>query len=218
MAFTYERDRPAAEATLAELERAGDRAARSFQGSVADPAHAAQVVAALVEDWGGLDILVNNASVFHTLPFALIEEADWDAVMDVCAKGPYLFTRAALKPMLRQRRGHILNIGAFTEGRTASQLPAHFTAAKAALHGFTRALAQEVGGRGIQVNYLAPGLLDTGIGRRLPRSRVEEYIAHSAAGRVATADEMAAIATWLVSDDNSLMSGANILADGGLCP
>ena len=216
VAFTYCKSEDDARETERQLSLLCDVAPMSFCGSVADSQHAAAVVKALVADWGGLDVLINNAGVFHTLPFALIDEPDWDAVMDVCAKGPYLFARAALRPMMRQRRGHILNIGAFSEGRNAVQLPAHFAAAKAALFGFTRALAHEVGRRGIQVNYLAPGLLKRGLARRLPASRVDEFVAHCASGRLASTDEIAAIATWLVSGDNPLMTGANILADGGI--
>lgn len=216
VAFTYRSSEEDARETERLLSEIGPGQPRHFCGSVADAAHPPAVIKALVAEWGGLDVLINNASVFHTLPFALIDEGDWDAVMDVCAKGPYLFSRAALRPMMRQRSGHILNIGAFSEGRNTVQLPAHFAAAKAALHGFTRALAQEVGSRGIQVNYLAPGLLDRGLAQRLPESRVQEYVEHCANGRLATTEEMAAIATWLVSADNPLMSGANILADGGV--
>lgn len=216
VAFTYRNSEDDASATALALAGIVGSEPPRFRGSVADPAHAPAVIKALIAAWGGLDVLINNAGAFHTLPFPLIDEGDWDAVMDACAKGPYLFARAALRPMMRQRSGHILNIGAFSEGRSAVQLPAHFAAAKAALHGFTRALAHEVGRRGIQVNYLAPGLLDKGLAKRLPDSRVEEYVAHCATGRVATTDEIADIVAWLVSGANSLMSAANILADGGV--
>lgn len=215
VAFTFKDSASEADETARLVTECG-HPARSFRGSVTESAHPPAVVKALVAEWGGLDVLINNAGVFHTLPFPLIDERDWDAVMDVCAKGPYLFARAALRPMMRQRRGHILNIGAFSEGRNTVQLPAHFAAAKAALHGFTRALAHEVGGRGIQVNYLAPGLLTSGLSQRLPESRVAEYVEHCATGRLATTEEMAAIAVFLVSSDNSLMSGANLVADGGV--
>ncbi len=220
VAFTYHKSADkAAETERLLAERAShvsDYQPLCFQGSVTDAAHATRVIGVVCDHWGGVDVLCNSASEFQILPFALIEEGDWDRVMDVGAKGPYLFCRAALRPMLRQKSGHILNIGAFTEGRTATRLPAPYAAAKAALHGLTRALAQEVGRRGIQVNYLAPGLLDGGMGLRVPKSRVDEYVAHSAMGRVATMAELAEIATWMVSDDNSLMSGASILADGGV--
>lgn len=216
VAFTFhERADEAAETGRLLVEVSGERPL-VFQGSVADAGHASEVVAELVRAWGGVDVLVNNAALFQPMPFALIEEADWDRIMDVGAKGPYLFARAALRPMLRQRRGHILNIGAFSEGRSSARLPPHFAAAKAALHGFTRALALEVGERGIQVNYLAPGLLAAGMAQRIPEGRLREFAAHAAQPRLATAEDIAAIATFLVSPDNSFMSGANILSDGGV--
>lgn len=219
VAFTYHDSADAAAETerlLAELGATSGYQPLRFCGSVTDAQHASDVIDALMREWGGIDILCNNASVFQVLPFALINEADWDLVMDVGAKGPYLFSRAALRPMLRQSSGHILNIGAFSEGRTSTRMPAHFVAAKAALHGLTRSLAQEVGRRGIQVNYLAAGLLDDGIARRVPKGRVEEYVQHAAIGRVATTREIAEIATFLVSGENSLMAGACIVADGGV--
>ena len=114
--------------------------------------------------WGGIDVLVNNAGINQVLPIALLEEADWDAVMDVNVKGAYLFSRAALKPMIRARRGHILNIGSFASERMI-EAPVHYAAAKSALRGFTEALAREVGRYNIQVNLLAPGLLDAGLSR-----------------------------------------------------
>jgi NAD(P)-dependent dehydrogenase (short-subunit alcohol dehydrogenase family) len=213
VAITYSRSRPDADEAVRRIAALG-ATPRAFQGSVTDRAHAEQTVAELVTAWGGIDVLVNCAGTVQVLPIALLEEADWDTVMDVNVKGAYLFARAALKPMIRARGGHILNIGSATSERVIDA-PVHYAAAKSALRGFTEALAREVGRYGIRVNLLAPGLLDVGMARLLPRHRVNEYLSQSALGRVATAAEIADTAVFLVSDDNSLMSGAKLAVDGG---
>lgn len=214
VAFTWSRrDEDAEEAKSAITEAGGDPL--MFKGSVADSAHAKATVGAVVKAWGGLDVLVNAAGTMQILPFALIEEQDWDYVMDVNAKGAYLFTREALRPMIRQKQGQIVCIGAFSEGRGIA-MPPHFAASKAALRGFAEALAKDVGTYNIRVNYLAPGLLDVGLARRLPEGRAEEYARHCALGRLGTAEEIAAIATWIVSDENTFITGARVVADGGI--
>ena len=214
IAFTYSRNDDDAETTRAALAELGVEA-QIFRGSVADAAHARETIAALVESWGGLDVLVNNAGLTQVLPIGLLEEEDWDQVMDTCAKGAYLFSRAALKPMIRARKGHILSIGSFASERII-EAPAHYAAAKAALRGFTEALAREVGRYNIAVNMLSPGLLDVGLAQMLPRHRIEEYLGQCPTGRLGTAAEIAELATFLVSDENSFMAGAKLVADGGL--
>jgi NAD(P)-dependent dehydrogenase (short-subunit alcohol dehydrogenase family) len=187
----------------------------AFQGSVTDPGHVQETIAKLNEAWGGIDILVNNAGPTQILPIALLEEADWDMVMDANVKGAYLFSRAALKSMIRSRSGHILNIGTFASERII-EAPIHYAAAKSALRGMTEALAREVGRYNIKVNLVAPGLLDSGLARMLPRHRLEEYLAQCPLGRLGTVGEMAEAIAFLVSDGNSFMTGAKLVFDGGL--
>jgi NAD(P)-dependent dehydrogenase (short-subunit alcohol dehydrogenase family) len=216
VAFTFSRrDDDAEEARKAIAEAAGGIDPMVFKGSVADAAHAKATVGAVVKAWGGLDVLVNAAGTMQILPFALIEEQDWDHVMDVNAKGAYLFAREALRPMIRQKQGQILSIGAFSEGRGVA-MPPHFAASKAALRGFTEALAKDVGAYNIRVNYLAPGLLDVGLARRLPEGHAEQYARHCALGRLGTAKEIAELAAWIVSDENTFITGARVVADGGI--
>jgi 3-oxoacyl-[acyl-carrier protein] reductase len=216
VAFTW--SKRADDAHLARrviAEASGGEEPLVFQGSVADAAHAKATVDAVVKAWGGLDVLVNAAGTMQVLPVALIEERDWDLVMDVNVKGAYLFSREALRPMIRQKQGQILSIGVFSEGRGLA-MPPHFAAAKAALRGFTEALARDVGSYGIRVNYLAPGLLSVGMARRLPEGRAEEYRKHCALGRLGTAEEIADAAAWIVSDENTFMTGARVVIDGGI--
>jgi 3-oxoacyl-[acyl-carrier protein] reductase len=187
----------------------------TFQGSVSDSKHVQETVAELTRTWGGIDVLVNNAGPTQILPVALLEEADWDAVMNTNVKGAYLFSRAALKPMIRARGGHIVNIGTFASERVV-EAPIHYAAAKSALRGLTEALAREVGRYNIKVNLVAPGLLDVGLAKILPRHRVEEYLSQCPLGRLGTVDEVAESMVFLVSDENSFMTGAKLVFDGGL--
>lgn len=214
VAFTYSTDdRDAAEAR-AQLEGLGCEPL-VFKGSVADAAHVRATVKAIEGAWGGIDVLVNNAGVTRILPVALIEEADWDEVMGVNAKGAFLFSRAVLKAMIRARSGHILSIGNFASERLI-EAPIHYAASKSALRGLTEALAREVGRYGIAVNLLCPGLMDTGMGTMLPQHRIDEYLEQCPTGRLATVAEIAAAAVFMVSGENSFMTGAKIVLDGGL--
>jgi len=224
VAFTYSSDDTDAEqARVAIAARSAEARVDAgeggvplvYKGSVADAAHVKEAVGAIVKAWGGIDVLVNNAGVTQILPIALLEEADWDQVMDVNAKGAYLMSRAVLRTMIRARAGHILNIGSFASERVI-EAPVHYAAAKAALRGMTEALAREVGRYNIKVNLLAPGLLDCGLAQMLPKHRIAEYLAQSALGRLGKASEVAELATFLVSDDNSFMAAAKLVADGGL--
>jgi 3-oxoacyl-[acyl-carrier protein] reductase len=215
VAFTFSRSVEDAQLASATIAAAGGSEPLSFQGSVADRAHAEGTVRELCACWGGVDILVNNAGITQLLPVALIDEADWDAVMNVNVKGAFLFARAVLRSMIRARRGHILNIGSFASERVADT-PVHYAASKAALRGLTEALAREVGRYGVQVNLLAPGLLDAGLTRALPRHHVDDYVALCPTGRLGTTEELAQAALFLVSDQNSFMSGAKIAVTGGI--
>jgi len=214
VAFTYSTSDTDAEMARERIAAAGTTPL-VFKGSVADAAHVHQTVADVLERWQGIDVLVNNAAIHQVLPLALLEEDDWDAVMAVNVKGAFLFSRAVLKGMIRARRGHILNVGSFAEGRIVDA-PIHYAASKSALRGLTEAMAREVGRYGIQVNLLAPGLLDVGLAQALPLRQVDEYRRHSALGRLGTAAEVARTAVFLVSDRNRFMSGAKVVLDGGL--
>jgi 3-oxoacyl-[acyl-carrier protein] reductase len=214
VAFTFRTDTTDAEHARAKLVELGAEVL-VFRGNVAESEHVKTTVAAIVAAWGGIDILVNNAGITQILPIALLEEADFDAVMAVNVKGPYLTSRAVLRSMIRARAGHILNIGSFASERVI-EAPVHYAAAKSALRGMTEALAREVGRYNIKVNLLSPGLLDCGLAKMLPKHRVKEYLSQSSLGRLGTAREIAALATFMVSDENSFMSAAKIVADGGL--
>jgi 3-oxoacyl-[acyl-carrier protein] reductase len=214
VAFTYSTDDADAEDARRAVADAGSEPLL-FKGSVADAAHARATADAVAKAWGGIDVLVCNAAVTQILPISLLDEADWDLVMDVNVKGTYLFARAALRHMIRQKRGAILAIGNFASERVI-EAPVHYAASKSALRGFTEALAREVGRHGVRVNLLAPGLLERGLSQTLPQHRVDEFTDQSALHRLGRLDEIAELAAWLVSDDASFVSGSKLVADGGL--
>jgi len=214
VAVTHARDRAAAEAARHLLVEAG-ASPLVFRGSVADRAHVEAAVATVASLWGGIDVLVSNAAVTQLLPLVLIEEADWDQVMDVNVKGAFLASRAVLPHMRRAGGGHILAVGAFSVDRVVDA-PVHYAASKAALVGFARALAREVAADGIRVNVLSPGLMDEGMARLLAPARLAEIAAQTGLGRLATPEEIAAAAVSLVADGAPGFAGAHLVVDGGL--
>jgi NAD(P)-dependent dehydrogenase (short-subunit alcohol dehydrogenase family) len=144
-----------------------------------------------------------------------MDEEDWDRVVDINLKGTFVTSKAVLRGMIRRRGGVILNIGSLVSVRML-EAPLHYCASKAGLKGLTESMAKEVARYQIRVNCLAPGLLEGGLGRNLPEHRLADYLKHCALGRVGTFDEVARFAAFLVSDQNTYMSGATIVMDGGV--
>lgn len=189
--------------------------ATSYQADVLDSERIREVVEAIEANQGPLDLLVNNAGIGQVVPLALMEEEDWDRMMDTHVKGAFLVTRQAIRPMIRNKRGHILNMSSLA-GVKMMNAPVHYAAAKAALKGMTEALAKEVGRYNIQVNCLAPGILEGGVSVNLPKKKLAQYLDHCALGRVGTMAEVAEVAAMLVSSRNSYMSGSTIVLDGAV--
>jgi NAD(P)-dependent dehydrogenase (short-subunit alcohol dehydrogenase family) len=214
VAFNYSGDAEGAQETLKAIV-GKERRGLAFRASVLDEAALAAMVKDIERDWGGIDILVNNAGVSQPLPLPLMEESDWDLVMDVNVKGQFLVSRAVLRGMIRRRGGALLNISSLA-GLRLIEAPVHYAASKAAIKGFTQALAKEVARYQIRVNCLAPGLLEEGVGQSLPDHRMKEYLRHVSLKRLGTLDEVARFAAFLVSDRNSYMNGETIVMDGAL--
>jgi 3-oxoacyl-[acyl-carrier protein] reductase len=173
------------------------------------------MVAAIVDAFSGIDVLINNAGSTQVLPFPLIEEADWDEIMDVNVKGPYIVTREVVRYMIPRRSGTILNIGSIAGSRML-EVPVHYATAKAAVCGFTVSLAKELARYGIRVNSVVPGLLDSGIALNVPEVKLKEYLNYCAAGRPGKPEEVAELAAFLCSDRASYINAQNIVVDGGL--
>ena len=214
VAFNYNADDAGAAETVQQA-RACDSEIQAFKNSVLDRQTITNMIASLEKTWGAIDILVNNAGISQMLPMALLEEEDWDSVMDINVKGTYIVTRQVLRGMIRRKSGRILNIGSLA-GMRLIESPVHYAASKAAVKGFTEALAKEVGRYNISVNSLAPGILEGGVGSNLPSYRLDSYLKHCALGRVGNFDEISRTAAFMVSDENTYMNGVTLVMDGGL--
>jgi 3-oxoacyl-[acyl-carrier protein] reductase len=215
VAFTFARDQKGADETVALGEAIAPGVLRAHKCNVTDARATELLVRELEKTHGAIDVLVNNAGITQNLPLALIEEEDWDLVMDVNVKGTFLTSRSVLRGMIRRKKGVVINVGSLA-GERMIDAPVHYCASKAALRGLTEGLAKEVGRYGIRVLLLAPGLLEDGLGRNLPDHRLKDYIEHCALGRVGTFDEVGELCAFLASDRASYMTGATVVADGGV--
>lgn len=214
IAFTYSNDDEDAEDAKVLISKAGSNPL-IFKGSVANINHVQETVKDLYSRWGKIDVLVNNAAINQIIPFALLEEEDWDSLMNINLKGTYLYTRTVLKYMIRHKSGNILNIGSFASERFIES-PIHYATSKSAIRGFTESLALEVGKHNIRVNLLSPGLLTEGMSKMVPQGRLKDYIEQNSLYRLGTLEEIAKMACFLVSDKNTFMTGAKVVLDGGL--
>jgi 3-oxoacyl-[acyl-carrier protein] reductase len=200
-----------AEAVADEIRQMGGRAS-SMLADVGDPASAARLVQATVDQLGRLDILVNNASVRREVDFADLEYAEWREIMATTLDGAYLCSRAALPHLIAAKGGSIVNIGGLS-AHTGATRRAHVIAAKMGLVGLTRALAHDLATHQVTVNLVAPGLIDT--------ARVGAEPAHHVGkvppiGRKGTPDEIATLVRFLCGPDARYITGQTIHANGGL--
>jgi 3-oxoacyl-[acyl-carrier protein] reductase len=214
VAFNYARSDADADATLAAITAAGGRGS-AHKVSVLDKPGLTALAKSLDTEHGKIDILVNNAGFGQVVPLALMEESDWDDMLDTHVKGAFLTTQAVLRIMVRQRYGRIVNVGSLA-GVKMMQAPVHYATAKAALKGFTESLAKEIGRYGITVNCVAPGILDEGVSDHLPPGRKEEYLRHCALRRVGRLEEAATMIAFIASERASYTNGATLIVDGAV--
>jgi len=207
----YRSDSEGAEAVVEEITSAGGRA-KALQGDVSDPATADALFTALEEEFGPVLVLVNNAGVRADGLSPQIDDEDWDKVIDTNLSAAFRLTRRALRPMIRNRYGRVVNIASIVGAVRGNVGQANYAASKAGLVAMTRTVAAEVARRGVTVNAVAPGLIETdmteGIG--------ENLLEHVPARRAGTPDEVAECVRFLASDGAAYVNGVCLTVDGGL--
>ena len=172
-------------------------------------------VADVVKRHGRIDILVNNAGIAKDQLMLRMKRDDWDAVIGTNLTAAFVLTQAVLKPMLKQRAGRIVSISSVVgQGGNAGQ--ANYAAAKAGIIGFSKAVALEVASRGITVNVVAPGLIETDMTRAITESAHEEWASKIPLKRLGTPDDIAAAVCFLASDEASYITGQVLAVNGGM--
>ncbi len=199
----------------AAARAAGAPAARAFACDVRDPARVNEIVAETLTAFGRLDVLVNNAGITRDGLIARMSDDDIASVIDVNLKGALWFCRAAARPMSKARGGSIVNVSSIV-GLTGNAGQTNYAAAKAGVFGLTRALAAELGGRGVRVNAIAPGWIETDMTAGLPEKVREETLGRIPLARLGRPQDIAQAVAWLAGDASSYVTGATIVVDGGL--
>ena len=212
VAVNYVANEDAADELVAEITGNGGKAI-ALQGDVAD--EGARLVGETREQLEGIHILVNNAGLTHdNLTLRMSEEA-WDRVMAVDLRGAFLTTKAALRPMIRQRWGRIINI-ASVAGLVGNAGQANYAAAKAGLIGFTKSVAKEVASRNVTANAVAPGLVATEMTADLTEELEQAVLQLAPLGRPARPEEIAPAVVYLASEEAAYVTGSVLTVDGGL--
>jgi 3-oxoacyl-[acyl-carrier protein] reductase len=200
--------------TVAELTKAG-HSAEGVSLDVTDQAAMQRLPADVVARHGRLDVVVSNAGIARDQLLLRMPREDWDAVVATNLTATFLLAQAALRPMLKQRAGRIIAVSSVV-GQMGNAGQANYAASKAGLIGFAKALAREVASRGITVNVIAPGLIDTDMTRALGGTEHETWAARIPLGRLGSADEVAAATCFLASDEASYITGHVLAVNGGM--
>jgi len=202
------------EATVGSINDAGG-VATAHGCDVTDSARVNEVVDEVVTQWGGLQILVNNAGITRDGLIMRMKDDQWDSVLAINLRGTFLFTRAACKPLIKGRRGRIINI-ASVSGLMGNPGQANYSASKAGVIGLTRTVAMELAGRNITVNAVAPGFIQTDMTADLGEELIEKIVGQVPLGRLGQPRDVADAVLFLASDAASYITGQVITVDGGL--
>lgn len=203
-----------AEAVVAQIVAAGGQAA-AIQADVASFSEAQRLIKETVERFGRVDILVNNAGTTRDMLLLMMSEDDWDTVIRTNLKSAYNCSKAVLRPMFKQRSGRIINITSVS-GLAGQAGQTNYSASKAGMIGFTKALAKEAGARGITVNAVAPGFVPTVLTDILNEEQKKAIIAATPLGRFAQPNEIAYAVAFLAGERAAFITGQVLSVDGGL--
>jgi len=206
---------PEAAASVVEEIRSAGGEAVAVAADVSDADAVANLMGQVGEEFGPVEILVNNAGVTRDGLLARMGSDDWDRVMEVNLRSVYLCTKAALRGMLKNRWGRIISIGSVS-GLAGNPGQANYAASKAAIVGFTKSIAKEVGSRGITANVVAPGFIESDMTAALGESALEAAIGATAIGRLGRPEDIAGAVGYLAGDEAGFVTGQVIVVDGGL--
>ncbi len=214
VAVNYFKSADAANAVVAEIQKNGGEAI-AIQGDVSKFDDAARVVKTTIETFGRLDILVNNAGTTRDNLLALMKEDDFDFIIQNDLKSVFNCSKAALRQMMKQKYGRIVNMTSVA-GITGNPGQTNYSAAKAGIIGFTKAMAKEYASKGIAVNAVAPGYVPTDLTNVLPQDVKDNIVKFVALQRFGTCEEIADAVAFLASDRASYITGQTLAVDGGI--
>ena len=214
VAVHYARGEAAAAEVVGEIAAAGGRA-QAFGADVADPDACADLIKRVATAFGRLDVLVNNAGVTRDTLALRMKREDWETVIDTDLSSAFHLSKAALRGMLRAGWGRIVNVSSVVALR-GNVGQANYVAAKAGLLGLTKALAREYAGKGVTVNAVAPGFIESDMTDGLPDELRDAYLEQIPVGRFGRPEEVAAAIAYLVSDDAAYVNGQTLTVDGGM--
>ena len=214
VAINYVTNEAAAAETVAAIKTSGGNAI-AVRGDVGDEDAVTHLINQVGEQLGPVEILVNNAGITRDGLLMRMKPDEWDVVIQTNLKSVYLCSRAVMRGMLRARWGRIINVSSVS-GVYGNAGQANYAAAKAGVIGFTKSLAKEVGSRGITVNAVAPGFIDTDMTAALGEDAASTAVKQITLGRLGRPQEVASAVGYLASDDASYITGQTIVVDGGL--
>ncbi len=204
-----------AQRTADEINAARADAAKAYAVDVADHAAVQKAAAQIFEDFGRVDILVNNAGVTRDGLSMRMSLDDWDTVLNTNLKGAFLFAQAVMRPMAKQRSGRIINISSIA-GLIGNAGQANYAASKAGLIGLTKTLARELASRGITVNAVAPGLIETDMTTVLSEEIRQGILQKIPLGKLGSPDDIAGAVAYLASAEAKYITGQVLAVDGGM--
>jgi len=214
VAFTYRSSSEEAEKVAAAIESAGGTA-MPVQADAADTEAAEALVSRIVEEWGSLDVLVNNAGVTRDNLMLRMSKDDWDFVVGTNLSSVFNYCKAAYRPMMKNRSGRIINISSVV-GVIGNPGQTNYAASKAGIIGFSKSLAKELGSRGITVNVIAPGYIESDMTDALPEAAREAMLSSVPLSRPGSPEDVAGAVCFLASEAGAYVTGHVLHVDGGL--
>jgi 3-oxoacyl-[acyl-carrier protein] reductase len=214
VAITYARSESAALEVKSELEAMG-RKCLIYQADAVDGKRAEEVISDIVKQWDKLDVLVNNAGITKDTLIMRMSEEQWDDVIETNLKSVFNYSKSAVRPMMKQRSGSIINIGSIV-GVSGNAGQTNYSASKAGMIGFTKSLAKELATRNVRVNLIAPGYITTEMTEKLGEATLEAINKSIPMGKGGTPEDVALGVQYLASDASAYVTGVVLHIDGGM--